>query len=279
MGFDFDRWRVQQLDAFESFLDEVMSVEGPFAEAMRYPVFSGGKRIRPLLCLAAHDALQGDKPTDAALPAAAAIELIHTYSLVHDDLPCMDDDDERRGMPTVHIRYGEATAVLVGDVLLTHAFAVLGRLPPETAHPSMAVIAEASGHAGMIGGQVLDIGLDGEIACLERLEDLHSRKTGRLIRAACELGGVAAGADEATRQLLIRFGEGVGLAFQLIDDVLDAEEDAGENGPPSFVRLLGAEETLTRARNTIAEVSELVRGLPRPDPLLALARFTVDRTV
>jgi len=279
MGFALDRWRQQQLSAFESFLDRSMPTDGPFSEAMRYPLFSGGKRIRPLLCLAAYQGLRSDDETHEALPAAAAIELIHTYSLVHDDLPCMDDDDERRGMPTVHIRYGEASAVLVGDALLTHAFAILAELPAETARASVAVLADAAGHSGMIGGQVLDIGLDGDVDTVQRLETLHARKTGRLIRAACELGAIAAGADASSRQRLIRYGEGVGLAFQLIDDVLDAEEDAGEDGPPSFVRLLGVDETLRRARETVERASAEVCDLPDPNALLALAQFTVARTV
>ncbi len=279
MGFNLDRWRGRHLPAFEAYLAEVLPQQGSFATAMRYPVFSGGKRIRPLLCLAAWDALKPEATPEDALPGAAAIELVHTYSLVHDDLPCMDDDEERRGRPTVHVRFGEAAAVLVGDALLTQAFAVLASLPTEAARPSVQVLADAAGHAGMIGGQVLDMGLDGDTSSLERLTELHAKKTGRLIRASCELGAIAARGDTETRDALIGYGEDVGLAFQLIDDVLDAEEDAGENGPPSFVRLLGVDETMRRARQTVERASQRICRLPNPAPLLALAAFTVERKV
>jgi geranylgeranyl pyrophosphate synthase len=279
MGFDLDRWRGSHLPAFEAYLTRVLPKRGAFAEAMSYPVFSGGKRIRPLLCLASWDALRHGSSAEPALPGAAAIELIHTYSLVHDDLPCMDDDDERRGRPTVHVRFGEASAVLVGDALLTHAFALLASLPAEAAQRSVQVLADAAGSAGMIGGQVLDMGLDGDTSTLERLTELHAKKTGRLIRAACDLGAIAAQADPESRDALLGYGEDVGLAFQLVDDVLDAEEDAGDDGPPSFVRLLGIDETLRRAKQTVERASERVSRLPNPEPLLALAAFTVQRKV
>jgi geranylgeranyl pyrophosphate synthase len=191
----------------------------------------------------------------------------------------MDDDDERRGRPTVHVRFGEASAVLVGDALLTHAFALLASLPAEAAQRSVQVLADAAGSAGMIGGQVLDMGLDGDTSTLERLTELHAKKTGRLIRAACDLGAIAAQADPESRDALLGYGEDVGLAFQLVDDVLDAEEDAGDDGPPSFVRLLGIDETLRRAKQTVERASERVSRLPNPEPLLALAAFTVQRKV
>ncbi len=276
----FDPWRQERLGAFEAFLGQVMPQGSSFAEAMSYPVFSGGKRIRPLLCLASYEAVTPTEQLERVLPMAAAIELVHTYSLVHDDLPAMDDDDERRGRPTVHKKFGEATAVLVGDALLTHAFQVLAdHLEPGPARASAAVLGDAAGYKGMIGGQVLDMGLAGPIHTVDRLTELHALKTGCLIRASCQLGGIAAEQEGAPLQKLIRYGQLVGLAFQLVDDILDAEEDAEDGGPPSFVKLLGIDETRRRANATVAEASDLVRDLPRPGPLLALADFTVARTV
>jgi len=273
LAFDFGGWRDDRLSAFETFLDAVLPGGEPFAEAMRYPLFSGGKRIRPLLCLAAFDAITDAKDLNLVLPMAAGVELIHTYSLVHDDLPCMDDDDERRGRPTVHKQFDEATAVLVGDALLTHAFRVLVN------GEAVDVLADAAGHRGMIGGQVLDMGLAGPVETLERLTTLHELKTGRLIRAACHLGGMAASAPLDQLASLTRYGELVGLAFQLVDDVLDADEDAGADGPPSFVKLLGVDETLRRAHVAVSDACERVAYLPRPAALVELAKFTVERTV
>ncbi|HHO50219.1 MAG TPA: geranyl transferase [Deltaproteobacteria bacterium] len=258
-----------------------------FAEPLRYPVFAGGKRVRPALCFAAYDALAKapDVPARApdvpapVLPAAAAVELVHSYSLVHDDLPAMDDDDERRGQPTVHVRFGEAVAILVGDALLTEAFAVLAasELSAEQRVAQIAALAGASGHLGMVGGQVADIaGDDADLECLTRL---HRAKTGALITASCTLGGIAAGAGAQALAALEAYGQAVGLAFQLADDVLDAAEDAGEGGPPSFVRLLGLDATRARAAALADEAIEAAQALPRPGALVALARFSVERSV
>lgn len=279
-GRDFDHWRRDRIQEFEAFLDRAVPNSAPFASPMRYPLLSGGKRIRPLLCLASCDAIRIGRDVDLALPMAAAVELIHTYSLVHDDLPCMDDDDERRGRPTVHKAYTQATAVLVGDALLTHAFRILAsHLPSAMAGEAIVKLADASGHLGMIGGQVLDMGLDGPVDSVDRVTELHALKTGRLIRCACELGAMAAGDDGDLLRRLTRYGELVGMAFQLVDDILDADEDEGDRGPPSFVKLLGVEETARRAEDAVAEAKELVRDMPRPGPLLALAEFTVARKV
>jgi geranylgeranyl pyrophosphate synthase len=234
-------------------------------EALLYPLRSGGKRVRPLLALAAGEAVVADEPA-ALLPIAAAFELVHTYSLVHDDL--------RRGVPTVHKAFGEGPAVLVGDALLTEAFL----LAAETQNPSLVrELALAAGHDGMIGGQADDIGMGGPVADLDRLLSLHRRKTGALIRGAVRAGAIAAGASDDALAALTAYGEAVGLAFQLADDALDAESDAGTDGPPSFVRLMGRDATLARARALTDEAILGVRRFERREPLEALARFTVER--
>ena len=250
-----------------------------FADPLRYPVFGGGKRIRPLLTLAASDALGGDRAR--AIVPACAVELVHTYSLVHDDLPCMDDDEERRGRPTVHVAFGEDTAVLVGDALLTEAFGLLAQpdVPAEIVVAWVRELAGASGHRGMIGGQVGDVRFGEDGSGVEAVRRVHALKTGALIRAAVMLGAYSAEAAAPQLDALSTYGAQVGLAFQLADDLLDEEEDAEEGGPPSFVKLLGAEETRRRALACADEAVALVGGLPSPEALIALARFAVERTV
>jgi geranylgeranyl pyrophosphate synthase len=248
-----------------------------FQEAVAYPVFGGGKRVRPALVFAAFDALRPGADPEPALAAAAAVELVHTYSLVHDDLPCMDDDDLRRGRATVHIAFGEGAAVLVGDALLTEAFAVLARAPwdAQTRIDAVRCLADAAGHRGMVGGQAADIGLGGATTSLEALLKLHAGKTGALIAAAVQLGGLAAGCTPEQRSKLAAYGAHVGLAFQLADDVLDADEDVGER--PSFVALLGVAETSRRAQELVGKALAELQGLPSSDKLAALAHFMVDR--
>ena len=267
---------------FELWLGEQLGHSWPasFDAPLRYPVFGGGKRMRPLFTLAAYEAITGSDDPSRAWPGAAAVELIHTYSLVHDDLPCMDDDDERRGRPTVHVAYDEATAVLVGDALLTHAFAVLAAAewPASAVVRAVALLAERAGHLGMVGGQVGDIAVGASAVGLDTIARVHALKTGALIRAAVGLGGLAAEADEATMGRLDDYATAVGLAFQLADDVLDADEDQGEDGPPSFVRALGVDETRRRARAAADEAIAAVSGLAAPAALVALADYTVDRS-
>ena len=263
-------WSAPRLAKFEVALGHALADVEPVAlrEACRYPLRTGGKRIRPLLCLAAAEAVGGE--SEQALAAATAIELVHTYSLVHDDLPAMDDDDERRGRPTVHVAFGEAVAILVGDALLTEAFLHVAHQPPLVRELSL-----AAGARGMVAGQFRDItGLahDGDSLVL-----LHRQKTGALIRAAVRMGGMSAGADGAALDRLSRYGELVGLAFQVADDVLDAEQDAGADGPPSFLRLYGREWTVNEARRLAAEAETCARQLPQGEPLAWLARFAVER--
>ncbi len=269
-GFDAERWQAEAIVRVEAALEARFHDVWPdrFGLALRYPLFTGGKRFRPLLVMAACEAVGGDP--SAALPAAVAVELVHTYSLVHDDLPCMDDDDERRGMPTVHRAFDEATAVLVGDALLTEAFVALS----EVSLPAIRLLAVASGAAGMVGGQAGDIA---RVTSLEALERVHALKTGALIAAATEIGGLVGGADPGQRALLQAFGRDVGLGFQLADDVLDADEALDPDGPPSFVRFLGVSETRARAIALGEQAIAGIAAMPRPGALQALARLAVAR--
>jgi len=231
-----------------------------------------------LFCIAACEAV-GGIPSDNVTHTAAAVELIHTYSLVHDDMPCMDDDDERRGKPATHIAYGEPAALLVGDALLTEAFRTLTHtdLAPEVQIRLVAELAAGAGHVGMIGGQAADIGLGGPVTDVETLMRLHNGKTGALIRTAIRMGGIAGGATPSQLEALTRYGAAIGLAFQMADDVLDAEEDAGDDGPPSYVKLMGIDETQAQTRSLLAEALSAIEDLPNTANLVSLARFTVER--
>ena len=273
-------WMESRRRPVEAALQECFSACWPdaFQPMLAYPIFTGGKRFRPLLCIAAAEALES--PARVAIPSAVAIELVHTYSLVHDDLPAMDDDDERRGRPTVHRAYGEAAAILVGDALLTDAFRVLAEapLPAETRLACVAKLAVASGHQGMVGGQAADLQLGGPITDLDALTRLHELKTGSLLRAAACMGGIAAQADAQTLAILDRVGANIGLAFQLTDDLLDADEDEGDDGPPSFVKFLGREETQRRAEALANTACDDASALPAPERLVGLARLAVERT-
>ena len=213
-------------------------------EASSYALLGGGKRLRPALVRLFCEAEGG--AAELARRPALAIEMVHTYSLVHDDLPCMDDDDLRRGRPTCHKVFGEALAVLVGDTLLTEALALLARAP-ERAAEQVRVLAEASGAAGMVGGQVLDMTLAGSEASADQVRAVHRAKTAALIAAACELGAVAAGAAPGRRAGARAYGLALGLAFQAVDDVLDVVGDAGTLG-----KTPGKDEALDRATSVVA---------------------------
>jgi len=280
MAFDIEAWSQGWRPALEGYLRSRVAGTWPsdFAEPLAYPLFTGGKRIRPALCIAAWQALATEpSQVERVLPAAAAVELVHTYSLVHDDLPAMDDDAERRGRPTVHVAFDEPTAILVGDALLTEAFAVLaeGPWPHGVRAELVSALSRAAGFRGMVGGQVADI--RGAVDDLDILTRLHRTKTGALIGWACVAGAIVAAADPGAQQAVAVYGDAIGLAFQLADDVLDADQDAGEDGPPSFVSLLGVEQTRARAEALAAHAIEAVADLPRPEALVALARFTVTR--
>lgn len=244
-----------------------------FQAICRYPLAAGGKRFRPLLCIAACEAV-GGRP-EQALSSALALELVHTFSLVHDDLPSMDNDDMRRGKPTVHALHGEAVGLLAGDALLAEAFVVLGEAG---ASPALIVeLARATGAAGMVAGQYFDITATPEIN-LEALTLLHRKKTGALILASVRMGALCGGATPEQLTQLSQYGEAVGLAFQLQDDVLDADQDTKAEGPPSFVKLLGLEGTQQRAQVELQTALQAIQGLPQPQILDALARFTVERS-
>lgn len=217
----------------EAAFDDVLpSTVTPLAEAIRYSLLAGGKRIRPMLCLAAADACGGD--LEAIAPIAAAFELVHAYSLVHDDLPAMDDDDLRRGMPTSHVIYGDATAILVGDALQARAFELVAEAGGVDATARVRVVgllARAAGWQGMVGGQYLDIDATRvDHSDLAALRDVHDRKTGALIAGAIEAGAVAAGADADVAARAAQFGRELGWLFQLVDDLLDATGDATSLG-------------------------------------------------
>lgn len=259
------------------------------AESIRYSLLAPGKRVRPCLVLMACEACGGD--LEQALPAASAIEMVHCYSLIHDDLPAMDDDDLRRGRPTNHIQFDESTAILAGDGLLTLAFEVLARdlHPSELAAACVLELAQAAGCVGMVGGQQAD--LEGESnpdLTLAGLEAIHRRKTGALLCAALRMGGRIGGADPQTLRSLTIYGESVGLAFQIADDLLDVfgqQDKMGKSvqkdaslGKQTYPSLLGVDESRRRANQLIDRACEAVATLAdRSHYLTALARYLIER--
>jgi geranylgeranyl diphosphate synthase type II len=261
------------------------------SSAMCYSVLGGGKRLRPVLCLLAAEACGGEAAAEAALASACALELVHTYSLIHDDLPAMDDDDLRRGRPTCHKAFDEATAILAGDALLTLAFEIVAAhtRPAEAALGCVRVLAEASGPAGMVGGQMADLQAEGRTdGTIDALEAIHRRKTGALLRAALQMGAIVAGADAERRAALDRYGRAVGLAFQIVDDLLDVQGDEAklgkrvgkdsELGKWTYPGFLGIEGSRRRARQladeAVAALSPLGAG---GDRLRALALDLLER--
>jgi geranylgeranyl diphosphate synthase type II len=225
------------------YLPDAASVPAPLAEAMRYSVTAGGKRLRPLLVLAAHRACNGI-PDEHLWRTMVAIEYLHTFSLIHDDLPCMDDDDFRRGLPTCHKKFGDGMAVLAGDGLAVLAFELLGA----TGHARLVQeLAFALGPAGMIGGQVADLRAEGRDVSLDEVRAIHARKTAALFRASAVSGGILAGASDLQLSALARFGEQLGIAFQIVDDLLDLEGDPKVMGKSSGSDARRAKATYPRA--------------------------------
>jgi geranylgeranyl diphosphate synthase type II len=281
--FSLAEWSAPRREAFDLRLLARFSTAFPprLQDACRYPIEAGGKRYRPLLVLAAAESIVGaDRPvSEAAWLAGVALELVHTYSLVHDDLPAMDNDDFRRGRPTVHKVYGDGPAILVGDALLTAAFEVLASpsLPANLAVSLLATLAQAAGAQGMIAGQALDVGMAGPVRDLDTLMRLHRAKTGALIHAAARMGGLAEEAEPEHLRALEIYGSAIGLAFQIADDVLDADEDADEDGPPSYVKLLGLDGAREKAKECLSEALAAIADLPHPATLAAFARYTVER--
>jgi geranylgeranyl diphosphate synthase type II len=295
--FSLDAWlpgqqrRVEAL--LQSRMDGIAKRSPPrLAEAMRYSLLDGGKRLRPVLCLAFADAVAkasngGGEPAN---DSACALECIHTYSLIHDDLPAMDDDDLRRGRPTNHKVYGEAMAILAGDALLTDAFALVAMgTPAEQALRGRLAgeLAIAAGAGGMVGGQVLDIA-DDRPAELAYLTKLHRAKTGALIKAACRMGALAGGADERALAAAETYGDAVGLAFQIADDILDVTASANAMGKPTgadaaagrftFPAVVGLEQARQMARDQVDRALAAAKELEGADgPLAALARYSIER--
>jgi geranylgeranyl pyrophosphate synthase len=268
----------ERSDAFEAWLDDfVPPADEPPRDlhaAMRHLLYPGGKRLRPMLCLAAAEAV-GAAP-ERALPVAAAVELVHTYSLIHDDLPCMDDDEVRRGLPTVHVAFDEATAVLAGDALQALAFeAALLSCPDEPSRALAAArdLARAAGSRGIVGGQVDDIAAAApdQTPSAAELESIHERKSAALIAAAITAGARVAGADEALVARLGKLGRDVGVAFQITDDRLDGD---------GLAAALGAEAAEERAESLLRHALDAVDDLgERAEPLRELARFAVRRSL
>jgi geranylgeranyl diphosphate synthase type II len=259
------------------------------AEAMRYSALGGGKRLRPALALGAAEACGG--AAEIALPVAVAVEMIHAYSLIHDDLPAMDDDDFRRGRPTSHRVFGEALAILAGDALLTQAFEVLaadGAIPPERRVAIIREIAVAGGPAGLVGGQAADLEGEGRDLSLPELEFIHARKTGALILASVRCGAIAAGAAGARLADLSEYARRVGLCFQIVDDLLDVEGDPAATGKgtgrdstrrkATFPAVFGLEASRQRAAELVAESLDALAAFgAEAEPLRVLARFVGRR--
>jgi geranylgeranyl diphosphate synthase, type II len=277
--------------ALERFLPAESDPPASLHRAMRYSVFAGGKRLRPVLVIAGAEAVGGH--LDDVLPTACAMELIHTYSLVHDDLPAMDNDDFRRGVPTNHKVFGEAIAILAGDALLTLAFQLIGenfkggrdaaRLPD-----ILADVADAAGHAGMVGGQVADLESAGHSVRAETLDSIHLHKTGALIRASVRVGARICGATAAEIDALGAAGAALGLAFQIVDDVLDVVSSSAELGKTAgkdqtqrkatYPALHGLDASRARAAGLISDAEEaLVPFGRRAEPIRALGRFILER--
>ena len=310
---DLASWLTTRRDEVDAALERFLSTAGAasparLGEAMRYSVMAGGKRLRPMLVLASAEAgaeAHGIDPGDArrlALPAACAVELIHTYSLVHDDLPAMDDDTLRRGRPTSHVVFGEGMAILCGDALLTEAFALLGREPRTApgidAHElgarklkAIAAIADAAGASGMVGGQAIDLLAASPGAApldLDALRGMHSRKTGALITGSAVAGAVLAGVPDSCVAAIRTYAESLGLAFQIVDDILDVEgasaqlgKTAGKDaaaGKPTYPALYGLEQSRRLAAESVDRAIASLETAGVAGQLPAIARWVLSRT-
>ena len=277
-------------EALRHHLPSASPIAQDLVDAMRHAVLGGGKRLRPLFVCAACTGFGGR--LDNALAPGCAVEFIHAYSLIHDDLPAMDDDELRHGLPSCHITFGEANAILAGDALQALAFATLGEAPgvrPETRLAAIQALGKASGWAGMVGGQSFDLASEGRQLKLDQLKQLHAAKSGALIRASVELGALFAGADDDSRALATEFAARIGLAFQIIDDVLDVTQSTQELGKPAgsderankstFPALMGIESAREHAQRLLREAQDCLAdaGL-KNSPLAELGRMAVERT-
>jgi len=294
-GFELERYLAERRALVDAALERSLPPEEapPFSihRAMRYSVMAGGKRLRPILVIAGAEAVGGR--AEMVLPTACALELIHTYSLIHDDLPAMDDDDYRRGRLTSHKVFGEALAILAGDALLTLAFRLVADNAAQASDPGVIAavvteIATAAGTRGMVGGQVVDIESEGKSVTPETLDYIHTHKTAALIRASLRAGAMLAGAEPAVLGAISAAGERLGLAFQIVDDILDVEGSLEQLGKTAgsdvrkqkatYPALHGLDDSHRRARALIEEAQTALKPLgSRAQPISALADFIVER--
>lgn len=292
-GFDLSQWSRERLERIERALSQWVVADAPagLGEAMRYAVLDGGKRLRPLLVLAASDAVGGNE--EAALRAACAVEIIHAYSLVHDDMPCMDNDVLRRGKPTVHVKFGQAQALLAGDALQALAFELLApegaAVPAQMQATLCRLLARSAGHAGMAGGQAIDLASVGRVLGEAQLREMHRRKTGSLLQASVMMGAACGAADAAAQSALSAYGAALGLAFQVVDDMLDVTADPATLGKtpgkdaaqekPTYVSVLGLEGSAAFARDLLDQALRALAasGLRDTRALHALAMMVVNR--
>lgn len=289
MSVDLKAWMQPHLDRVEQALSAGIAAESPAAlgQAMRYAVLDGGKRLRPLLVLATAEAVGHEASSPAALNAACAIELIHAYSLVHDDMPCMDNDVLRRGKPTVHVQFGEAQALLAGDALQTLAFEFLtppgSHVPAAVQAACVGLLARASGYQGMAGGQAIDLASVGQRLSEDQLRQMHRLKTGALLLCSVQMGAACVpGVSAPVQAALQRFGEALGLAFQVVDDVLDVTADSATLGKtagkdeaadkPTYVALMGLDAAKAYADSLAAQAMQALADTGLPDDRLAALR-------
>ena len=305
VAFDLDGWSRERLDQVERALEAWITADAPqgvdhgapaaLVEAMRYAVLDGGKRLRPLLVLAAHEAVAtaGHGCPAAALRAACAVELIHAYSLVHDDMPCMDNDVLRRGKPTVHVQFGEASALLAGDALQALAFELLtpadDSVDPVTQARLCGLLARAAGSAGMAGGQAIDLASVGVPLGEHQLREMHQLKTGALLQGSVMMGAQCAQPGAQALNALESYGAAMGLAFQVVDDILDVTADSAtlgktagkdaDNDKPTYVSLMGLERSQAYAQALLAQARAALdaSALPNTLALRALADMVVNR--
>jgi len=295
-AMDLEKYLAELKCAVDEYLDRLLPAENEepptMHRAMRYSVFAGGKRVRPILIVAVGETLGGVR--DTLLHLGAAVEMMHTYSLIHDDLPALDNDDLRRGQPTCHKVFGDAIAILAGDALMTRSYQVLSELPnvPDAARLAiLKEIAYATGTVeGMIGGQVVDLESEGKPISAPVLEYIHRSKTGALLTACTRCGALAAGANAAQLHALTEFGRKIGLAFQVIDDILDLTTSSDKLGKTAgkdqkvkkatYPALYGIEASRCKAQELIHDAVEAVRDLgSRAEPLRELAQFVCSRTM
>lgn len=293
-AFDFKSYMLQKAASVNQALDSAVSLREPakIHEAMRYSLLAGGKRVRPVLCLAACDLVGGNE--SAAMPAACAVEMIHTMSLIHDDLPCMDNDDLRRGKPTNHIVFGEDVAILAGDALLAFSFEHIAvstlNVAPSRIVRAIGELSKAIGAEGLVAGQVIDICSEGLTSVgLEQLEFIHVHKTAKLLECAVVLGAIMGGGDDESVEKLRKYARSIGLLFQVVDDILDVTKSSQELGKTAgkdlmadkttYPKLLGLEKSKEFADRLLNDAKELLSGFDQEKaaPLIALANYIAYR--